>query len=549
MIAIELRFPTGKFHATPWGRQVNEGAVEWPPSPWRLLRALLAVWHYKFPNIPADEMQSLFSLLAETPVYHLPPASTGHTRHFMPVANDNRAKIFDTFIALSPNSPVVVIWPDLELSEPQRALLKELLSAISYLGRAESWIDASLVEQWQGEPNAFPLTSRDVDAKEELVRLLAPSEESTFLKWREETLDVMESRKLSEKQEKARQKGKPIEKEKLTPKDRQLLQNSLPTSIFDALHAETNVIRAAGWNYPPGSQWVDYVRRQNAFAPIPDRQRKEKKKLLPRIARFAIASNVRPLFTDAVLIGERVRRAVMAKSKNVREALQTEDLETVHAAAVFSGKDEGDRRIDGHQHAHFFPEAPRDDLRIRYLTVYAEQGFNTDDELALSNLQKVWGDGDHDLQLVLLGIGQAADFGGMNEKLGQAPILSLSQNWVSYTPFIPTDHLKIRNSEKCDPQKSVAAKERELKRLIRKELSRRAWLQRYAQSVEVEVMLDSESSSRWRKFRRSRDKGNGQRSLMTGYGFRIRFPEPVQGPIALGYGCHFGLGQFTAERQ
>ena len=25
------------------------------------------------------------------------------------------------------------------------------------------------------------------------------------------------------------------------------------------------------------------------------------------------------------------------------------------------------------------------------------------------------------------------------------------------------------------------------------------------------------------------------------------FPEPVQGPITLGYGCHFGLGLFVAE--
>ena len=27
---------------------------------------------------------------------------------------------------------------------------------------------------------------------------------------------------------------------------------------------------------------------------------------------------------------------------------------------------------------------------------------------------------------------------------------------------------------------------------------------------------------------------------------RVHFPEPVSGPVALGYGCHFGLGLFTA---
>jgi hypothetical protein len=30
-------------------------------------------------------------------------------------------------------------------------------------------------------------------------------------------------------------------------------------------------------------------------------------------------------------------------------------------------------------------------------------------------------------------------------------------------------------------------------------------------------------------------------------GFRLSFSEPVFGPIALGYGCHFGLGQFVPE--
>jgi CRISPR-associated protein Csb2 len=43
MLCFELRFPGGRYHATPWGTHVNEGQIEWPPSPWRLARALLAV--------------------------------------------------------------------------------------------------------------------------------------------------------------------------------------------------------------------------------------------------------------------------------------------------------------------------------------------------------------------------------------------------------------------------------------------------------------------------------------------------------------------------
>ena len=39
---LVFRFPAGHYHATPWGNHVNEGLIEWPPSPWRVVRALLA---------------------------------------------------------------------------------------------------------------------------------------------------------------------------------------------------------------------------------------------------------------------------------------------------------------------------------------------------------------------------------------------------------------------------------------------------------------------------------------------------------------------------
>lgn len=44
----------------------------------------------------------------------------------------------------------------------------------------------------------------------------------------------------------------------------------------------------------------------------------------------------------------------------------------------------------------------------------------------------------------------------------------------------------------------------------------------------------------WSRFRRSR-KGEEPRY---GMGFKIEFESPIEGPIAIGYGSHFGLGQF-----
>ena len=51
MIAIGIRFVAGGYHARPWGVFGRDGIPEWPPSPYRLLRALIAAWKYNLPDI------------------------------------------------------------------------------------------------------------------------------------------------------------------------------------------------------------------------------------------------------------------------------------------------------------------------------------------------------------------------------------------------------------------------------------------------------------------------------------------------------------------
>ena len=87
MIGLSIRFPAGRFHATPWGRHVNEAVPEWPPSPWRLLRALVATWKRKLNEDPLcmpEVVESLLRKLSSPPEFFLPPATVGHTRHYMP---------------------------------------------------------------------------------------------------------------------------------------------------------------------------------------------------------------------------------------------------------------------------------------------------------------------------------------------------------------------------------------------------------------------------------------------------------------------------------
>jgi hypothetical protein len=64
-----------------------------------------------------------------------------------------------------------------------------------------------------------------------------------------------------------------------------------------------------------------------------------------------------------------------------------------------------------------------------------------------------------------------------------------------------------------------------------------------AEPVKITPLEKSTGLFEWIEFRRNRKDDAPQ----PGYGFQIEFAEPVAAPFSLGYGCHFGLGQFDVE--
>ena len=267
MLAIALTFPTKKFHATPWGRQVNEGAVEWPPSPWRLLRAIVATWHHKFSDVSETDIRELVEILAPPPLFSLPPASQGHTRHYMPLVNDERRKVFDTFVVVEPDDDIVAVWPDVELTDTQRQLLDRMLRAMTYFGRAESWVCGKVLDTPPHEMDVEPLElGQPPTDGQDLVRTLVPILADDHTRWFEETRDEQRNRRLAEQKLAAEKKGKPTENLKLSKKDELAIESGLPATLFDALHADTAELRRAGWNQPPGTRWINYARPADAFA-------------------------------------------------------------------------------------------------------------------------------------------------------------------------------------------------------------------------------------------------------------------------------------------
>ncbi len=555
MLEIELRFPTGRFHATPWDHHVNEGIVEWPPSPWRLLRALIATWHLKSveaevareDGVEARLRSLIWALALEPPVFVLPEGVPAHTRHYMPLYREGTTKIFDTFLDVG-EAPLVVRWPEVELEPPTRALLDRLVRRLGYLGRAESWVEGHLRSDPLGEAaDVVPLTAGEPGQGErmEIVRVLAPMPPGEYASWRTAEIARRQARRLAEKQRRASDRGKAPGGEKLTAKDRQRIAEALPESLFEALQADTGELRKAGWSEPPGSRWVDYLRPDDKVQSRPRSRKPARGTDSSRtVARFALASSVLPRLTEAVAVADRLRKGLLSRAGKV---------------SVFTGRDAEGKPRSGHDHAFFLPEANGNDGRITHVTVVADMGFEGNALRALHRLERVWGHGGHDLQTVLIGVGSPDSFAGLDLDAGQCPLLVESKVWVSRTPFVPTRHAKVTRSgtPKLDSRGlQIGSPEHDLERLLTELLETRAArrggsTRLEAREAPLPVRIEPLGGThlggkavRWSAFRMQRE-GGGRRASGAGYGFRVEFAEPVRGPIGVGFGAHFGLGLFV----
>jgi len=139
MPALLIRFPGKRYHATPWGHHVNEGQIEWPPSAWRILRALLATGYAKLDwpvDRPPETVCNLIEKLASVlPQYRLPPANGAHSRHYMPLATIEKGRekttlVFDVWAQVN-NDSLVVNW-DVELTDKEQSTLEQLTDSLGY---------------------------------------------------------------------------------------------------------------------------------------------------------------------------------------------------------------------------------------------------------------------------------------------------------------------------------------------------------------------------------------------------------------------------------
>jgi CRISPR-associated protein Csb2 len=239
------------------------------------------------------------------------------------------------------------------------------------------------------------------------------------------------------------------------------------------------------------------------------------------------------MLTEALILAEKVHLALVKLSRG---------------SSVFTGCDGSRRPLQGNGHAYILCESDQARAReggreITHVTVYAPMGFGQQQQKALEALEEVWGPWQDRVRLLLQGMGRPEDF-CRPESGCSPPLLARSRTWISLTPFLPTRHAKVTRAgaAKRDARGlQIGSPEHELRRLL--------FLAGFPEPVAVESVPFAEIGGRktsWSSFCRERSCGEGRRAGSAGYGFRIEFPEPVQGPVAVGYAAHFGMGMFVS---
>lgn len=504
-ITLKLTFPSGRYHATPWGRHVNEGVAEWPPSPWRLLRAIVAVWKRTCPDLGEAQVQRILQQLVAPPLFRLPSHRVAHTRQYMPWEKkgpQDRTLIFDTFVSVSRKEPLFIGWPDANLSAEDHAAFTKLVGNLTTLGRAEGWVNAELGDEspeWNCQPTENATNP---------VGVLCADAATVFA---DEFYPKHDPKKLASG--------------KVNPAD----------YLFDCpswhLCIDTETIHTNRWTTIPGAQWVNYQRPTDTTTQQAPRTIERPR---PTLARFMLDGPVLPNVTETIRVAEGFRHALLTRYQRHCHQRRFGTLEKPYQeqfrSPTLAGKDtEGDFLPD-HGHAYYLPAVdPDDPHHVRYVTVYAANGFNVDEVAALTTLRLVWiGDEGEPLRVQLVGLGQPAEF--------QTPLFATGSVWQSVTPYLGPAHIGLRGQE------------RYLRKAIRREVKR--FLEGQLSSIElrdvqfVEGQPNQPKAIEYRRWRSRRGDSGQHRPFRF---VRLEFSAPVTGLLAIGYASHFGLGLFLPD--
>lgn len=497
-VVLRQEFPLGRFHATPWRvNPFDDPNGEWPPSPWRLVRAVTARWYQwareaeREPDLAQlERLQS--TLCQSTYAFYLPPDATKGSpfRQYHPTdfgwrpADKKKAGtrsygtslVQDNYWCVPPEAPVWWFIEGDDWVNELQAVLARCLERMTYFGRAETLTRIRVAGSAEQIPRANCVLANRRTAG--AVPVLTPLKHAT----REDIERTTDN----------------------------------PEAVERAV--------------PPGAQWL--------YAGRPERPAARERRRVPahrtdcHLMQFAIGWAVAPEPRAIVRLTSRFRGAVIREllrlkmgdasvnwtrvSRDVREAI-----------ADMTGKDANGEALKGHRHTEFLAWC-EDDEPTRLLVWRGSRAFDADEQEAIlvaaaHDVSWAAAGSDSDewkVRLVPLdrAVAPPPGFGSQSSKV-----------WESVTPYVPPRHHlrggKERKGESMAEQIRREVREREI-----------------AQDVEVELV----GTPRWVSVHVPRREANrrafigDRRAQMV----RLRFAEPVIGPIRLGHSSSFGLGVF-----
>lgn len=541
MVFIEIEFVARRYHATPWDAHVNEGRIEWPPSPWRLLRALIAVGYNKlgWTDAPSPAAAGCVNKLAGCAAeFALPVGTASHTRHYMPVRSgrsEKKAKVFDSFIRFASPDDSIWIKFDVELTDEETSELRQLVEGLAYLGRAESWVEARLVSSSDVDQDISTRWVRLADESDtRRVRLLAPLAANDYSAWRER--EVANAQAVAERdlEASASQRGN-----KVTPAARKKAlskaESVFPASVVDSLQRDNAVWQSEGWPRPPGSRWVDYA--------IPDGMLKT-----PPVVTVAPSPKYdRPTTILLAIDGEgkrgtlrpRIRRSLPLMELLHNEAVRYAGKLGLGHLPELTGTDAGGTPLGGsHRHAHWLPMSLMQPGAIDHVLAYAPGGFSPAALRAISSIRWAYAKGISALSVNMVGRGSMDD---VREQLSRSvsltahglSIVDESAIWHTATPMVLRKYFQRRGKKTVEGQ-------------VREELSERG----FPDPVSIEVWPQQRlAEHKLKGFVLRRGPKKRQPPAERSWGISITFDRPISGPINLGYASHYGLGMLKSTLQ
>lgn len=504
-LCLAQTFPLGRFHATPWKVfPYDDPHGEWPPSPWRLLRALLARSHQwereREPGAVTDEHRvTLVHAFTTSEIsWRLPEFSWRGPglRQYQPAefkkmpsaAKEpgmmayNTTKVLDNFwLTAGDDDPLLWILDGGDWDPPTIDLLDGCLDRLTYFGRAESITAIRRLAGSIREPNCRLQAHRSARS----VPVLCPGVDAT--------LELLQ----------------------MTTDDKPVRESTVP----------------------PGAVWR-YAERPPRPAARQSPVRRGRVKPRVNFLQFALGSHVTPSLDHVALLTNRFRgRAVRAYLKGefgVNGGWEKAGACQRDAVVLLLGKGAEGQALTGHRHVYLAIWFDPKTKKPARLIAWRSSPFDEKEQNALLTAAS---------QPLSLGYNQVPRMGGgrdpwrvhlvpLDSAVPRPPGFSSGEQyaaWESMTPYVPPRHVyDKRGKEKTgeSPEKQLS---RELERIG-------------LPTARIERL----GGSRWVKVHRTkRGDANASNASKRGLHFRLDFSTPVCGPLALGHSSHFGLGLFV----